>query len=72
MLRIPCEERKNWEAMAEEFGFKFHTMHGEKYWDESAYYQFSLSQIEQGIETPTEDIHQMCLAVVEQVVNSDA
>jgi len=71
MLRIPCEERKNWEAMAQEFGFTFHTMHGEKYWDESAYYQFSLPQIEQGIEAPTEDIHQMCLAVVEEVINSD-
>jgi len=71
MLRVPCDERKNWEAMAQEFGFKFHTMYGEKYWDESAYYQFSLAQIEQGIEAPTADIHQMCLAVVEQVVNSD-
>jgi glutathionylspermidine synthase len=71
MLRIPCQERKNWESMAEEFGFKFHTMHGEKYWDESAYYQFSLAQIEQGIENPTEDIHQMCLAVVQTVLDSD-
>jgi glutathionylspermidine synthase len=72
MLRIPCEERKNWEAMAAEFGFKFHTMYGERYWDESAYYQFSLAQIEQGIENPTEDIHQMCLQVVEKVLADDA
>lgn len=47
-------------------------MYGEKYWDESAYYQFSLTQIEEGIETPTEDIHQMCLAVVDKVINDDA
>ncbi len=71
MLRIPCQERKNWEAMAEEFGFKFHTMYGEKYWDESAYYQFTLTQVEEGLENPTEDIHQMCLAVVEHVLASD-
>lgn len=71
MLRIPCEERSNWEALADEFGFKFHTMYGEKYWDESAYYQFSLGQIEQGIESPTEDIHQMCLAVVDRVISDD-
>ena len=58
--------------MADEFGFKFHTMHGEKYWDESAYYQFSLAQIEQGIENPSEEIHQMCLAVVEEVINNDS
>ncbi len=71
MLRIPCAERKNWEAMAQEFGFKFHTMYGQRYWDESAYYQFSLKQIEQDLETPTEDIHHMCLDVVAAVVQSD-
>lgn len=71
MLRIACEERKNWQALAKEFGFKFHTMYGEKYWDESAYYQFSLAQIENGIEDPTAEIHQMCLQVVGAVVESD-
>jgi len=71
MLRVPCEERKNWPAIAAEFGFKFHTMYGERYWDESAYYQFSLAQIEQGIEGPTEDIHKMCLSVVAEVLASD-
>lgn len=71
MLRIECTERKNWEAMAKEFGFKFHTMYGERYWDESAYYQFTLKQVEQGIEAPTEDIHQMCLRAVDVVLASD-
>jgi glutathionylspermidine synthase len=70
MLRVAIAERTNWKRKAEEFGFKFHTMHGEAYWDESAYYQFSLEQIEQDLEAPTEDIHQMCLAVVDKVVNS--
>lgn len=72
MIRIPCQERENWEAMADEFGFKFHTMYGEKYWDESAYYQFSLKQVEEDIENPTQDIHKMCLAVVDKVVADDA
>lgn len=71
MLRVLCEPRKNWEAKAEEFGFKFHTMYGEKYWDESAYYQFNLGQIEQDIEDPSEEIHQMCLAVVDKVLSDD-
>lgn len=69
MLRIPIKERPNWRRKAADFGFKFHTMHGEAYWDESAYYQFSLQQIEQDLEKPTEDIHQLCLAVVDKVVN---
>ncbi|MFY0656022.1 MAG: glutathionylspermidine synthase family protein [Neptunomonas phycophila] len=71
MLRIPVQERKNWQEVANEYGFLFHTMHGERYWDESAYYQFSLQQIEDDIEAPTEEIHQMCLHAVGQVVADD-
>jgi len=71
MLRIPIAERANWQQKADEFGFKFHTLDGEKYWDESAYYQFSLEQIEKDIEAPTEEIHQMCLEVVAKVINDD-
>ncbi|MFT2090432.1 glutathionylspermidine synthase family protein [Paraglaciecola sp. 2405UD69-4] len=72
MLRIDIKERLNWRRKAEEFGFKFHTMHGEPYWDESAYYQFTLKQIEQDLEAPTEEIHQMCLHVVDKVVKDQA
>jgi glutathionylspermidine synthase len=71
MFRMPIRERPDWEAMADEYGFKFHTMYGERYWDESAYYQLSLKQVEQDIEAPTEEIHQMCLAVVDAVINDD-
>lgn len=71
MLRMPIAERSNWEELADEYGFKFHTMYGDKYWDESAYYQFTLSQIEEDIEKPTEEIHEMCLSVVEKVVSDD-
>lgn len=46
-------------------------MHGEAYWDESAYYQFTLQQIETDIEKPTQEIHEMCLAAVERVVNDE-
>lgn len=71
MLRLPIAQRPNWQRKAEEFGFKFHTMYGETYWDESAYYQFNLKQIENDLEKPTEEIHQMCLEVVSQVINDE-
>ncbi|MDB4836946.1 glutathionylspermidine synthase family protein [Marinomonas sp.] len=71
MFRLPIIERPHWQQRAKEFGFEFHTMYGEKYWDESAYYQFTLEQIEKDIEAPTEDVHQMCLAVVEKVIHDD-
>ncbi|WP_415722049.1 glutathionylspermidine synthase family protein [Photobacterium ganghwense] len=71
MLRINSKERPYWREQAKEFGFGFHTMYGEPYWDESAYYQFTLEQIERDLEDPTEEIHQMCLEVVDSVVADD-
>lgn len=71
MLRIDSQPRANWQQLATEFGFHFHTMYGEPYWDESAYYQFTLRQIEQELEDPTEELHQMCLHVVDEVVKSE-
>ena len=68
MFRIPTTQRPNWQQLAAEYGFKFHSMHGQAYWDESAYYQFTLQQIEEQLEAPTEEIHQMCLHVVDKVV----
>jgi glutathionylspermidine synthase len=71
MLRCPIKERSNWRHLAEEFGFKFHTMYGQPYWDESAYYQFTLKQIEEDIENPTEELHQMCLEAVDKAVSDE-
>lgn len=71
MLRHPCAERPDWQATAETFGFHFHTLYGEPYWDESAYYQFSLKQVEQDLEDPTAELHQMCLEVVDRVIRDE-
>lgn len=67
MFRVSCKERPDWRETAEQYGFHFHTMYGEPYWDESAYYQFTLEQIENDLEDPTAELHQMCLAAVEKV-----
>lgn len=71
MLRVPVRERSHWRTLAEQLGFGFHTINDEPYWDESAYYQFSLRQIEDDLEAPTAEIHQMCLEVVERVCRDD-
>ncbi len=71
MQRIKTVEREHWREQAEEFGFKFHTLYGEPYWDESAYYQFTLEQIENDLEDPTEEIGQMCLQVVDRVIRDE-
>lgn len=71
MQRRLITPRPYWRQQAREYGFNFHTLHGEPYWDESRYYTFTLEQIERDIEAPTEELQQMCLAVVEDVVRDD-
>ncbi|GAB60598.1 glutathionylspermidine synthase family protein [Rheinheimera nanhaiensis] len=71
MKRINCNPRPGWKAFAESVGFNFHTFDGEPYWDETAYYQFSLAQIEQDLEDPTEQLHQMALDLVDDIVTSE-
>ncbi|MDC9595713.1 glutathionylspermidine synthase family protein [Xenorhabdus anantnagensis] len=70
MKRIGITERPDWREKAAEYGFNFHTMYDQPYWSEEAYYQFTLNQIEE-IEDATTELHQMCLQVVEKVVNSE-
>lgn len=71
MKRVSVAERPNWRAHAEEVGFKFHTFDGEPYWDETAYYQFSLQQIEEDLEAPTEELHQMVMDMVGDITRSE-
>ncbi|WP_455844591.1 glutathionylspermidine synthase family protein [Pantoea agglomerans] len=70
MQRIVIPERPEWREKAAEYGFQFHTMYGEPYWCEDAYYQFTLAQVEQ-LEDTTAELHQMCLQAMEKVVKSD-
>ncbi|AVI62298.1 glutathionylspermidine synthase family protein [Halomonas sp. GFAJ-1] len=72
MLRVDIPERKEWKALADELGFHFHTIDGAPYWKEDAYYQFTLEQVEQDIEAPTEALHEMCMELVDKVCHSNA
>ena len=68
MQRIAIQPRPDWQAYAKNLGFQFHTMYGQTYWDESAYYQFSLRQIEQDLEAVTEELHAMALDIVPDIL----
>ena len=70
MERVSITERPDWREKATEYGFNFHTMYGEPYWSEEAYYKLSLAQVEK-LEEVTAELHQMCLQVVEKVIASD-
>jgi glutathionylspermidine synthase len=71
MRRIACPERDDWRATAEACGFDFHTINGERYWDERAYYAFTLDEIERQIETPTGEIDAMCLELVGRAIDDE-
>jgi glutathionylspermidine synthase len=68
MRRISCEERRDWRARAEEIGFDFHTLDGRRYWDERAYYAFTLEEIEQDLEAPTAELEEMSRELVARII----
>ncbi len=72
MQRIVCTEREDWRATAEACGFDFHTIDDERYWDERAYYAFSLDEIEREIERPTAEIDAMCLELVARTIDDES
>jgi glutathionylspermidine synthase len=71
MQRLACPERDDWRTTAEETGFDFHTIDGERYWDERACYAFTLEQIERQIEAPTAEIEAMCLELVGRAIDDE-
>lgn len=72
MKRIPIAERPDWEEIARTRGFTFHHVAGERYWDERAYWQFTLEEIERDIEAAAKELHAMCLDLCDEVVRSEA
>jgi len=72
MRRIAIAERPDWRESAERLGFRFHTIDGARYWDESAYYAFTLEEIERDIEAPTGELHEMAMDLVAEVVRDES
>jgi glutathionylspermidine synthase len=69
MLRVETETRLDWRKAVESQGLLFHSIDGEPYWDETAYYLFEVAEIDQ-IEVATSRLDAMCLEAVEHVVES--
>jgi len=71
MQRIACEERPDWRERAEAVGFDFHTIDGARYWDERAYYSFTLKEIENDLEDPSAELDGMCRELVARAIDDD-
>jgi glutathionylspermidine synthase len=71
MQRVTVAERSDWRTQAGQVGFHFHTLQGVPYWDESAYYRFSLNAIENDLEKVTEELHELCMDLVSRAVRDE-
>jgi glutathionylspermidine synthase len=71
MQRLACPERDDWRLTAEATGFVFHSIGGERYWDERAFYAFTLDEIERLIELPTAEIDAMCIELVASAIDDE-
>src|SRR6202790_4336275 len=71
MQRIACPERHAWRLTAARTGFEFHTIDGERYWDERAYYAFTLDEIERQIVAPTCEIDAISLELFANAVDDE-
>jgi len=70
MRRVSAAPRPNWREDVEEIGFTYHTIDGDLYWDESAWYEFTLAEIEE-LELATNTLHELCLQAVQSVIDED-
>lgn len=52
-------------------GFGFSEIGGEPYWDETAHWEFTLREIEDGIEDPTTELWALCLDLVDRVITDE-
>ncbi len=66
MRREPSRERPDWRQRCESLGFAFHSIGG-VYWDERSCWHFTAAEIDH-LEAVTEELHAMCLAVVDDCV----
>ncbi|WP_143305465.1 glutathionylspermidine synthase family protein [Chitinophaga vietnamensis] len=69
MQRITTAPRNNWQQAVEKLGFGFHTA-DVPYWDESAYYSFTMSEV-LNIEQATQAMWDLCLGAAQHVMDNN-
>lgn len=69
MQRMTKKPRWNWKREVESLGLVWNTLeNGEPYWDESVYYRFTASQIDQ-IEEATADLQRLCVEAGQHILD---
>ena len=69
MLRIATPPRADWTKIVESQGLLFHSIGGEPYWDETAYYLFEAKEVDL-IEAASYRLNEMCLEAAGHVIEN--
>jgi glutathionylspermidine synthase len=69
MERIVKPPRFDWQEKVAVHGLSYHTISGQSYWDETAYYSFSSTEIDE-LESATTELHEMCIRAAEHVISN--
>jgi len=70
MQRHACEPRPDWRAKVEGIGLTYHSHETGPYWDESACYEFTASEVDE-LEGAARDLHFLCIDAAEAVIRND-
>lgn len=70
MKRQVMQPRPDWQERVESVGMTYHTIDDELYWDESASYRFTRSEIDT-LDLATAELHDLCLQAVEKVIRGN-
>jgi len=68
VIRRKQVERASWQSAVESQGLIYHTPDGQRYWDESAFYEFTSGEID-AIEAATNELWEMWLAAIQRVID---
>jgi glutathionylspermidine synthase len=68
--RLLVSPRADWRQRVESAGMLYHTFDDELYWDESACYRFTRSEID-SLDLATAELHSLCLQAVEEVIRAN-
>lgn len=71
MRRLTITPRNDWPSRVERVGLTFHTLSdGTSYWDESAYWEFTASEIDR-LEAATAEVQRLALAAGDKILDQD-
>jgi glutathionylspermidine synthase len=70
MRRHRIFPRANWQQMVERTGLTFHSVAGQSYWEESAYWEFTASEIDL-IEVATRELYEMSLVAGDHIFENN-